>query len=48
MKTKINKKFNSKTTTNRLKKNKDNLSKRLNLEKSHPKKSSNKLIVFQE
>ena len=43
MKTKINQKFNSNTTTNRLKKNKDNLNKRLNLEKSHPKKYSNNI-----
>ena len=38
MNTKINQKFNSNTTTNRLKKNKDTLSRRLNLEKNHPKK----------
>ena len=43
MKTKINQKFNSNTTTNRLKKNKDTLSRRLNLEKNHPKKSSNNI-----
>lgn len=43
MKTKINQKFNSKTTTNRFIKSKANLSKRLNLEKSHPKKFSNNI-----
>ncbi len=43
MKTKINQKFNSKTTTNRFNKSKANLNKRLNLEKSHPKKCSNNI-----
>ena len=43
MKTKINQKFNSKTATNRLNKSKANLNKRLNLEKSHPKKFSNNI-----